>query len=129
MSEFEALESARVGILAVYAGMKWRLKPTIHYATNEALEFAYIDGTWYHTLNEGGEGEHKEVKEMAKNSMKNIIVHKGELHCYQKVMMQQQQMRALRKRGYAPPQHELVPVTFPIPSSSTTIKPPKYLIA
>jgi hypothetical protein len=49
-------------VLAVFAGMKWRMKPTVHYMTNEGLDFAIEDGTAYHTLNEGAECSTKRLR-------------------------------------------------------------------
>jgi hypothetical protein len=127
-ADFEALESARVGLLAVWAGMKWRMKPTIHYMTNEGVAFAHLDGTMYHTLNEAPENEHKEVKQMASNSMKNIATVQTNDNCFQQVLNHQSMMRELRKRGYAPPEWALVPIdpAAPLPPS-TSVPPLKYL--
>jgi hypothetical protein len=126
-TDFETLET-RTGLLAVYAGMKWRLKPTIHFTTNEALDFAREDGTMYHTLNEGAEAAHKELKEMASNSMKNIpITQTGEM-CFEHVVNLQETQRTLRKKGYAPPEWSLTqidPNTLLLPS--TNITPPQFL--
>lgn len=126
-ADFSSVNSARVGLLAVYGGMKWRMKPTLHFATNEALLFAAQDGTVYHTLNEGPENMHKEVKQMATNTMKNIQeAQTGENH-FQQVINHQSQQRALRKRGKAPLTYQLNPANFTPPTSSTNITPPKYL--
>jgi hypothetical protein len=125
--DFNTLESARVALLAVYAGMKWRMKPTMHYSTNEALDFAYRDGTMYHTLNEGAEGEHHEVKELARDCMKNILIAQTGVSSYQHILNQQELMRTLRKLNYAPPEYNLTPIDPDHhPLSSPNITPLLY---
>jgi hypothetical protein len=73
------------------------MKPTVHYMTNEGLDFAIEDSTVYHTLNEGAECLHKEVKTSASNIMKNIIQPQTQDNCCQHVMNRESQKRELRK--------------------------------
>lgn len=70
--DFTTLDHARIRYLAVNTGMKWRMKLTGHFMTNEAIDFAVEDGTAYHTLNEAPESFHQEVKVRASCSIKNI---------------------------------------------------------
>ena len=85
-ADFKLLNSARTGLLAVYAGMQWRMKPTMHYATNEAIEFAVLDGTMYHTLNKGPEHHHHTLKDKAHNSMQNITIAQTGVNSFQQVV-------------------------------------------
>jgi hypothetical protein len=73
-------------VLAVFAGMKWRMKLTVHYMTNKSLNFAIEDDTAYHILNERAEWCHKKVKTGASNTMKNIIQPQIQDNCCQHVM-------------------------------------------
>jgi len=125
-ADFATLEDARVGLLAVYAAIRWRLKPTIHFMTNEAIDFAREDGTLYHTLNEGPETFHKEVKAGASCSMKSIRqAQTGDNSC-QHVINIQSKKRVLRREGYAPPEFQLQSPSFLPLQPATNIPPLKY---
>lgn len=110
-TDFNTLNSARIGLLAVYAGMQWRMKPTMHFSTNEAIEFAKLDGTMYHTLNEGAEHHHHTLKELARNSMQNISIAQTTTSSFQQVLNDGTLMRILRQKGHAPFSYMLEPNT------------------
>lgn len=54
-NEIDHLMPARTNILSFYAGNQWRLPPTTHYMTNEAIYFINLDKSAYPTLQEGVE--------------------------------------------------------------------------
>ncbi len=126
--DFHTLECARGALLGTYAGMKWRLRPTMHYTTNEGMEFAKRDGRMYHTLNEGPEQEHKEVKQLANKTLKHVKVKQTGDTTYTKIIDNQQVMRSLRDLGYGPTEFKLVDTSLEVPTPQlANITPLKYL--
>lgn len=81
----------------------------------------------YHTLNEGLEAMHKEIKEMASTSMKNIQECQTGDNCFQQVINHQSQQRALRMKGKAPSTYQLTQVHPDPPTPADNIAPPKFL--
>ena len=78
----------------------------------------------YHAINEGSENEHQEVKAMSHTVFKNAQAPGHEDSPHQAIINQQQMMRALRRKGFAPTNWTLehIPSTFSFPTS-TTIPP------
>jgi hypothetical protein len=100
----------------------------MHYTTNEGLEFAKIDGTQYFTLNEGPENEHSQVKQLAKNTMKNIPTPHTAKTTFMKIIDDQQAMQILRQNNYAPPTYQLTKINPPVHTPlAGDIPPPKKL--
>lgn len=126
-TDFQTIERARVGLLAVYAEMKWRMRPTMHFSTNEALDYAHIDGTQYTTLNEAPENQHQHLRAMGKNTMKHIPTPPTGKNPFMKIIDDQQVMRALRTIGHAPPTYQLTKINPPVPTPfSHDIPPPQH---
>jgi hypothetical protein len=68
LQEFRTLWHARQVFLGFFAGQELPLTPVLHCMTNEAVRFAWEDGTAYHTLQEAIEHANAVDKSDAKHT-------------------------------------------------------------
>ena len=107
--EIQHLHITRTTILSFYAGNRWRLPPTTHFMTNEALYFIELDKTAHITLQEGV--EHHNFDDMVQSthtlqSAEHFLSHESN---WQMLLNNQQLKLEAHKYNLTPINHSLLP--------------------
>jgi len=101
--DYASLEAARDAMLAVMHALNRPLTATTHYMTNHFVEFARLDGSAYHTLQEGAESHHQDDRRSARTIFMTPLDRLNSREPMQQLLEQQELQRILLRRGHCPP--------------------------
>jgi hypothetical protein len=102
IAAFQALRTAKHGLLLLDAHFKWVPEPTTHYMLTHAVEQASSDGCAYLTLQEGMEANNKRTKKLALNTMHGTPLFTNGKNQWQLVLDRQRLRLELTHRELAP---------------------------
>jgi hypothetical protein len=98
--DFSALHYACNHLRAFWAALEAPQTPTFHYMTTHLLEFGKIDGTFYHTLQEGAEHHHQNDRESGQNVFTSHGANGMRLNFMQQLLLTQELRRVLLFMGH-----------------------------
>jgi hypothetical protein len=107
--EIQHLQHARTRLLSFYAGQKWRLTPTTHFMTNEAISFAEADHTTYITLQEGVEHANFDDKVLSTHTLQSSYHAITGESSWQTMLHKQLLKLETQKYNIAPASHTIFP--------------------
>ena len=119
---FAAIQEARTAVLAFYAALNLRLKPTTHYMTSHAIDLAIADGTAYWTLQEAIEHQNGVNKYDSKLTMKSTPVGDDGQTGWHQLLKRQQLRRDLIEKGHGTPEPDVNPQQASIQSDITRVR-------
>lgn len=98
--DFIALRMARNHLRAFWAALEAPQTPTFHYLTTHLLEFGQLDGSFYHTLQEGAEHHHQNDRESGQNVFTSHGANGTRLNFMQQLLLTQELRRVLLFMGH-----------------------------
>ena len=107
--EIDHIWHARDRILSLYAGKSWRIAPTLHYLTNEAIHYLLIDHSAYSTLQEGVEHANLDDMVLSTHTLQSAQHFVTGDSSWQAMLNKQTLILEAQKYDLTPPSYSILP--------------------